>query len=334
MSKKQAIPQHFYFPFCQHQEYAFLKIGAYTWKKRWQVINSYLLKKDTYENLSLYPSLKLLAYVQKNKKLPHPLYNYCLALHNPIDILKHTKEILQFDILTQKTSPSTTLPKTIITTNTKDFFIDKTAQIHTSFMNTEAGPIYIGKNVQIQEGACLRGPIYIGKNSIIKMGATIYGTTIIGANCIIGGEVKNSIIMDNSNKAHYGYLGDSIIGEWCNLGAGTSNSNLKNNVSDINIQLGKNKINAGKKFGLLMGDFSKSAINTSFNTGTVVGISCNIFAKGLTPKYIPNFSWGVDGEKYIFEKAVDDINKWMVLKVGKLKIKEKQELKKIYHEKI
>jgi UDP-N-acetylglucosamine diphosphorylase / glucose-1-phosphate thymidylyltransferase / UDP-N-acetylgalactosamine diphosphorylase / glucosamine-1-phosphate N-acetyltransferase / galactosamine-1-phosphate N-acetyltransferase len=334
MPKIQAIPQSFYFPFCQDKDYSLFKIGAYTWKKRWQVINSYLLKKDTYENVSLYPSLQLLSYVQKNKKLPHPLYSYCLALHNPIDILKHSSEILQFDILTQRVAACITLPKTIITTNTTDFFIDNTAQVYTSFMNTDAGPIYLGKNVQVQEGVCLRGPIYIGDNSIIKMGATIYGNTIIGSNCIIGGEVKNSIIMDNSNKAHYGYLGDSIIGEWCNLGAGTSNSNLKNNVSNINIQLGKFKVNAGKKFGLLMGDYSKSAINTSFNTGTVVGLSCNIFAQGLTPKYIPNFSWGVDGEKYIFEKAIDDINKWRQLKNGELRNVEIKKLNALYNEKI
>jgi UDP-N-acetylglucosamine diphosphorylase/glucosamine-1-phosphate N-acetyltransferase len=251
-----------------------------------------------------------------------------------LDILKHNNEIIHFDIRTQKTKPAITIPNTILSNGNKKIYIEKGVSIKHCFMNTDAGPIYLGKNVQIQEGACLRGPLYIGENSIIKMGATIYGSTIIGSNCLIGGEIKNSILMDNSNKAHYGYLGDSIIGEWCNLGAGTSNSNIKNNASDVLVQLPSKQINAGLKCGLLMGDYSKAAINTSFNTGTVVGISCNVFTKGLTPKFIPNFSWGVNGEKYIFEKAIKDIEKWMELKNVALKTLDFKKFKIKYNETI
>ncbi len=334
MPIKQVNKQDFFFPFCQHKDYSMLKIGAYTWKQRWQVINRFLLKKDTYENVQLYPSIKLLLYVQKNKKLPNPLYNYCLVFNSPVDILKYTNELIQFDLLTQKIKAATTIPNTIITNNNKNIYLAENVSIQSCFMNTDNGPIFIGKNSQVQEGVCLRGPIYIGDNTIIKMAATIYGNTIIGGNCIIGGEIKNSIIMDNSNKAHYGYLGDSIVGEWCNLGAGTSNSNIKNNVSDIILNIGDKKIKAGFKFGMLMGDYSKTAINTSINTGTVIGISCNIFTNGLTPKSIANFSWGVDGKKYILEKALIDINKWMNLKNAKLKNEEMKKLKTIYNESI
>jgi UDP-N-acetylglucosamine diphosphorylase/glucosamine-1-phosphate N-acetyltransferase len=330
MPKKQATTPTFLYPFCQHKDYSMFKIGAYTWKQRWQVINRYLLKKDTYENVSLYPSLRLLQYVQQHKNLPQQLYNYCLVFSSPIDILKHCKEILTFDILTQKIKAATTLPNAILTNTKKDIYIAEGVSIQPCFMNTDAGPIYLGKNVQIQEGVCLRGPLFIGDNSILKMGATIYGNTIIGSNCLIGGEVKNSIVMDNSNKAHYGYLGDSIIGEWCNLGAGTSNSNIKNNASDVSLTLLRRKINAGLKFGMLMGDYSKSAIHTAFNTGTVVGVSCNVFCNGLTPKSIANFSWGINGENYIFEKATKDMGKWIALKGEKLKKETTKKLKALY----
>ena len=149
---------------------------------------------------------------------------------------------------------------------------------------------------------------------MIKMGAKIYGATSIGKNCTVGGEIKNSVIFDNSNKAHDGYLGDAVIGSWCNLGAGTSNSNVKNTGTEIKFQLVKSirPVAVGNKAGLLMGDYSRAAVNSRFNSGTVVGVCCNIFEDVFDKNYIDNFSW--NNEKYIFEKAIRDINNWMEMK--------------------
>lgn len=185
------------------------------------------------------------------------------------------------------------------------------------------------------EGAVIRGPFALCEGAVVKMGARIYGATTIGPYSIVGGEIKNSVIQGYSNKAHDGYLGDSVIGEWCNLGAGTSNSNLKNNAGEVNVwhEQGQQFMNVGQKCGLLMGDYSRSAINTSFNTGTVTGICCNVFGNGLTPKYIPNFSWGVNDEpKYELEKAIVDIMNWKRLKNQQLGTEEEKQLRNIFEQ--
>jgi hypothetical protein len=163
------------------------------------------------------------------------------------------------------------------------------------------------------------------------MGAKIYGATTIGPNCTVGGEIKNSILFGFSNKAHDGYLGDAIIGEWCNLGAGTTNSNLKNNASDIKVYTPSGQISVGLKCGVMMGDYSRTAINSSINTGTVIGVCCNVFGNGLTPKYVPSFSWGSDGiQRYEFKKALADIENWKGLKDQSLSIDETSILNHIF----
>ena len=177
------------------------------------------------------------------------------------------------------------------------------------FLNDDYGPIIIEEDVTIMEGAMIRGPVHICKGSVIKMGAKIYGPTVIGPYCKIGGEVSNCIFLGYSNKAHEGFLGDSIIGEWCNIGAGTSNSNLKNDYGTVKMWDYKDKKfkDSGSQFlGLYMGDHSKCAINTSFNTGTTVGVNCNVFGAGFPRNFIPSFSWGgAQGVKpYDFEKAI------------------------------
>ena len=212
-----------------------------------------------------------------------------------------------------------------------NIFIEKGASVEHCYLNAIDGPIYIAKGALIMEGAMIRGPVAICEGATIKMGAKIYGTTTIGPLCTAGGEIKNSILFGYCNKAHDGYLGDSIIGEWCNLGAGTSNSNIKNNASDIMVWTPYGQVNAGKKFGTLIGDYSRTAINTSINTGTVVGSCSNVFGQGLTPKYIPSFSWGSEGvERYKFEKALEDINNWKGLKHKQLTDSEKFILKHIF----
>jgi UDP-N-acetylglucosamine diphosphorylase / glucose-1-phosphate thymidylyltransferase / UDP-N-acetylgalactosamine diphosphorylase / glucosamine-1-phosphate N-acetyltransferase / galactosamine-1-phosphate N-acetyltransferase len=231
-----------------------------------------------------------------------------------------------FELITAKRK-SKPISKTNKVINASQVFIEPGAKVEHCILNAATGPIYIGKNAQIMEGCMIRGPFALCEGSLVKMGSKIYGATTIGPYCLAGGEIKNSVIMGYSNKAHDGYLGDSVIGEWCNLGAGTSNSNIKNNCGDVKywVEGDKREVSAGNKGGLLMGDYSKAAINTSFNTGTVVGVCCNVFAQGLTPKYIPHFTWGCDGiTKYKLNNALDDINKWKQLKSFAITEREKK----------
>jgi UDP-N-acetylglucosamine diphosphorylase/glucosamine-1-phosphate N-acetyltransferase len=179
----------------------------------------------------------------------------------------------------------------------------------------------------------IRGPFALCEQATVKMGAKIYGATTIGPCCIAGGEIKNSVLLGYSNKAHDGYLGDSVIGEWCNLGAGSSNSNIKNTAGSIKIwnNATMDFEPAGIKCGLLMGDYSRCAINTSFNTGTVTGICCNIFGQSVYPKYIPDFSWGT--ERYVLQKAIQDIDNWKKLKGHAISEREIQLLTDFYSSK-
>ncbi len=219
--------------------------------------------------------------------------------------------------------------------NKKNIFVETGATIRNSIINADTGPVYIGKNAVVQEGCMIRGPFVLGEGSLLKMGAKIYGATTLGPYCLGGGEIKNSILMGYSNKAHDGYLGDSVIGEWCNLGAGTSNSNIKNTCGDIVYDngTGKKLPAAGNKGGLLMGDHSKAAINTAFNTGTVVGVCCNIFGAEAVPKYTGNFCWGAAGTlKYELEKAVRDIDNWKKLKGFTVTEADKKILKHIFEQ--
>ncbi|MDC1492319.1 GlmU family protein [Flavobacteriaceae bacterium] len=179
--------------------------------------------------------------------------------------------------------------------NSDNIFIEEGVNMEYTTLNATDGPIYIAKNCEVMEGTLIRGPFALCENSILKLGAKIYGGTTIGPNCKIGGEVSNSIVIGYSNKVHDGFLGNSLIGEWCNLGADTNTSNLKNNYADVKIwSYDDNKfLSTGEQFcGLIMGDHSKSGINTMFNTGTVVGVCSNIFGSGFPRSFIPSFSWG------------------------------------------
>ncbi len=215
--------------------------------------------------------------------------------------------------------------------NASKIFIEKGAVVEHCFLNASEGPIYIAKDTLVMEGSMLRGPLSISEGSTIKMGTKIYGATTIGPGCIAGGEIKNTVFFGYSNKAHDGYLGDAVIGEWCNFGAGTSCSNIKNTASDIMVWTPSGSVNAGRKCGVLMGDYSRTAINTSINTGTIVGACTHVLGNGLTPKYIPSFSWGSDGvERYDFDKAIADIANWKALKKENIRESEKLVLKHIF----
>ena len=189
-------------------------------------------------------------------------------------------------------------------------FIEEGARVSASIINAEDGPVYIGKNAQVMEGSLIRGPFALLDNSTLKMGAKIYGPTTFGPHCKVGGEVGNSVIQGYSNKAHDGYLGNSVIGEWCNLGADTNTSNLKNNYSSVKTwnYATETMEDSGTQYcGLTMGDHSKCGINTMFNTGTVVGVFANVFGGGFPAKFIPSFSWGgaIESVDYELEKALN-----------------------------
>lgn len=219
-----------------------------------------------------------------------------------------------FGLMTKKRK-SQKISRTNNITNSGNIFIEKSAVVEHCFLNASEGPIYIGKKSLIMEGSAIKGPFACGEGAVIKMNSRIYGATTIGPYCTAGGEIKNSVFFAYSNKAHDGYIGDSVIGEWCNLGAGTTNSNIKNNASAVKVWTPKGEMNVGQKCGVLMGDYSKTSINTSINTGTVMGVCSNVFEPGLTPKYIPNFSWGSDGlRRYELQKALTDIDDWKKLK--------------------
>jgi len=200
--------------------------------------------------------------------------------------------------------------------NVNQLFVAYDAVVEGVTFNTKKGPIFIDSEAVVMEGAMLRGPLYIGANATIKMGAKIYGDTTIGPHCKVGGEIGNSIFQAYSNKGHDGYLGNSLIGEWCNLGADTNSSNLKNNYGNVSLWDYKNQQMQKQQLqfcGLIMGDYSKAGINTMFNTATCVGVSCNIFGGGFPQKHIPSFSWGgANGfENFRFDKALEAANNMM-----------------------
>ncbi|WP_051959768.1 putative sugar nucleotidyl transferase [Sphingobacterium sp. ML3W] len=202
-------------------------------------------------------------------------------------------------------------------------YVGKSVEMECVTLNTKTGPIYIDEGANIMEGAHLRGPLYIGRNAVVKMGATIYGNVSIGEGAVVGGEVANSSIGDFSAKGHYGYLGCSVIGDWCNLGAGTTNSNLKNNLSSVQLfdySLGTVRDTGLMKCGLFMGDFSRSGIQSVFNTGTVVGMGCMLSETDFYPKFVPSFSWLYQKGKqaYQIQKFVSDLEVVFLSKNRKL----------------
>ncbi|MFN0214745.1 MAG: GlmU family protein [Saprospiraceae bacterium] len=220
-----------------------------------------------------------------------------VEITRPWDLVRLNGQALldDFDLLTAGKSSVPVSDTNRIIGPLSNLFLEKSVKMEYCTLNLSEGPIYIASNTEVMEGSMLRGPIAIGSDSIVKMGAKIYGPSTFGPGCRIGGELTRSIFFANSNKAHDGYLGDSVLGEWCNLGADTNNSNLKNNYSEVKLwdyeTAGFEK--TGQQFlGLIMGDHSKCAINTMFNTGTVVGAFANIYGAGFPRNFIPDFSWG------------------------------------------
>ncbi len=256
-------------------------------------------------------------------------------VHYPLDIYRLNDSFIREDFTLITQNRKSILPESHNHyIHPEHIFIEEGAKVQGAFLNASTGPIYIGKDAQVMEGSCIRGPFALGENGVVKMGAKIYGATSSGPHCVLGGEIKNSIFFGYSNKAHDGYLGDSVLGYWCNLGAGTSNSNVKNTAGAVKYKLDAKGtyIEAGYKAGLIMGDYSRSAINTSFNTGTIVGVCCNIFDSGFPPVFIPDFTWG--NEKYNIDKAIQDIDNWKKLKGYKISQEETNKLSELHQSQI
>ncbi len=235
----------------------------------------------------------------------------CIQIENTWDIFSKNGAAIQedFNMLT-KARKSQPIPKMTVVFHSENIFIEEGAKLPYCSLNATNGPIYIGKDAEIMEGSMIRGPFALCEHATVKLATKIYGATTIGPHSKVGGEVNNSVIFGYSNKGHDGFLGNAVIGEWCNLGADTNNSNLKNNYAEVRLWDYQTEgfAKTGLQFcGLMMGDHSKCGINTMFNTGTVVGVSANIFGSGFPRNFVPSFSWG--GSKgfvtYLTKKAFE-----------------------------
>lgn len=274
------------------------------------LINSSVM--PTIELLEEISALKIASVLKKGElviaaKTNEKLFNNNLdvvELKSEVDLLENTWDIFSkndkylkqdFDLITNARKSIEISETNFIRGDRNLIFIEEGAVVEFAFLNAEAGPIYIGKDAEVMEGSKIRGPFALCEHSTVKMDAKIYGATTIGPNCKVGGEISNVVFLGFANKGHDGFLGNAVIGEWCNLGADTNNSNLKNTYEEVKLwSYSKQRfVKTGLQFcGLIMGDHSKTGINTMFNTGTVVGVSCNIYGSGFPRNFIPSFSWG------------------------------------------
>jgi UDP-N-acetylglucosamine diphosphorylase/glucosamine-1-phosphate N-acetyltransferase len=241
-----------------------------------------------------------------------------LELDEEVITIKHTWDIFakndvaireDFELLTEDRT-SQPIPKSVNVIAPENIFIEEGAKLEFVTLNAASGPIYIGKNAEIMEGSVIRGPFALCESGRVKLASKVYGATTVGPHSVIGGEVSNSVLFGYSNKGHDGFLGNAVLGEWCNIGADSNNSNLKNNYEEVKLWSyeTENFAKTGLQFcGLMMGDHSKCGINTMFNTGTVVGVSTNIFGSGFPRNFVPSFSWGgASGfSTYVTKKAFE-----------------------------
>ena len=271
------------------------------------------------ENQAIFKDEDVIAFFTKEAQDDINFENYeaiefaedIIKIENSWDIFSKNGEAIEEDFeLITKGKTSQPIPASNNTIAPENIFLEEGAILEFTTLNASTGPIYIGKNAEIMEGALVRGPLALCEGAGIKMGAKIYRPTTIGPNSRVGGEVKNAVLFANSNKGHEGYLGNSVLGEWCNLGADTNNSNLKNNYAEVRLWDYQTEgfAKTGLQFcGLMMGDHSKCGINTMFNTGTVVGVSANIFGSGFPRNFVPSFSWGGNSgfTTYLTKKAFE-----------------------------
>jgi len=234
-----------------------------------------------------------------------------LTIEHTWDIFAKNAEAIKADFkLITKGRTSQPIPESNNCIETDQIFIEPGAKLEFTTLNASTGPIYIGKNAEIMEGSVVRGPLALCENATLKMASKIYGATTVGPHSKVGGEVNNAVLFGYSNKGHDGFLGNAVIGEWCNLGADTNNSNLKNNYAEVRLWDYDTEgfAKTGLQFcGLMMGDHSKCGINTMFNTGTVIGVNANIFGSGFPRNFVPSYSWGGHGgfTTYLTKKAFE-----------------------------
>ena len=370
--------REFLFPLTYTRPISEIRIGIMTIKEKWAYhlgsnlsikTADYLQKKDPllkeedniYIKSGVCPNKALVVAIQSlnngeglfagdtllaYRNIPHQKVNF-IDEFTQIEKLWHifqynaTELQADFNLITTGRN-SKTLSDTNLTMGSENIFVAESAKIEGAILNATTGPIYIGENAEIMEGSIVRGPFAMCEYSVLNLGAKIYGPTTVGPYCKVGGEVNNSVLMGYSNKGHDGFLGNSVIGEWCNIGADSNNSNLKNNYAEIRLwsEHFSRFEKTGLQFcGLFMGDHSKCGINTMFNTGTVVGVSANIFGSGFPRNFIPSFAWGGSAgystyqlpkvfetaEKVMSRRGVvfDDIEKDILEKVFELTFKQR-----------
>jgi UDP-N-acetylglucosamine diphosphorylase/glucosamine-1-phosphate N-acetyltransferase len=262
----------------------------------------------------------------------------CLRIENTWDIFSKNDAAIRedFELLTEdrKSQP---IPKSVNVISKENIFIEEGAKLEFVTLNASSGPIYIGKKAEIMEGSVIRGPFALCEEAVVKLATKVYGATTVGPHSRIGGEVNNSVLFGFSNKGHDGFLGNSVLGEWCNIGADSNNSNLKNNYEEVKLWSYETEgfEKTGLQFcGLMMGDHSKCGINTMFNTGTVVGVSTNIFGSGFPRNFVPSFSWGgASGfTTYITKKAFETARLVMSRRNVEFDEKEKTILEHVFEE--
>ncbi len=259
---------------------------------------------DLQENQAIFKGEDVIAFYAKDSQEEVDFTSYehiefqdeLLQVKNTWDIFALNDQALQldFDFLTENRT-SQPIPDGVHAIHKNQIFIEEGASVTYASLNASTGPIYIGKDASVLEGSLIRGPFAMCEKAVVKMGTKIYGATTLGPYCKVAGEINNAVLFGYSSKGHEGYLGNSVLGEWCNIGADTNNSNLKNNYAEVKLWSYETArfAKTGLQFcGLIMGDHSKCGINTMFNTGTVVGVSANIFGSGFPRNFIPSFSWG------------------------------------------
>lgn len=306
-----------FFPLTLNRSFSELRIGLFTIEERWKLLarkQDIDLHFTSKEKAQLSIAANCIPTLQFSTDLKDSI-----VINRIWELPTHNIQILLNDLSIVDPEHFLSIPpETVKQTGNHPLYIHPSAKIDHCFINTENGAVLIDEHAQIMSGAMLRGPVYIGKNTVVKMGTMLYEGSNIGNNCVVGGEIKNSIFHANANKAHHGYIGDSYIGEWCNLGAGTTCSNLKNTAGKIKIWDMHTKAYrlANEKSGVFMGDFVRTAVNTTINSGSIFGAFANVFNKStMAPKYIPPFAWSHDGQqKYDLDKLMSELEKWMSMK--------------------
>ncbi|MBU3821723.1 GlmU family protein [Flavobacteriaceae bacterium XHP0103] len=302
--------------------------------------------KDLKENQAIFRGEDVIAFFTKESQENVDFETYeafeyngdSIKIENTWDIFSKNGEAIQedFNLLTENRK-SQPIPPSNNVIDPENIFLEEGAKLEFATLNASSGPIYIGKNTEIMEGSIIRGPFALCEGGVVKIGAKIYGPTTVGPFSKIGGEVNNSVLFGYSNKGHDGFLGNSVLGEWCNLGADTNTSNLKNNYAEVRLwnYQSESFAKTGLQFcGLIMGDHSKCGINTMFNTGTVVGVSANIFGSGFPRNFVPSFSWGGSSgfTTYLTKKAFEVAEKVMARRQVEFSEQDKVILEHVFEE--